>query len=59
MLPHSHKVIIVWVVVALVGGSAGPVPPVLLVLDQEGGALVHQRVDTHLRVDVQLRPGNG
>ena len=45
------------VVVALVGGSAGLVPAVLLVLHQEGGALVHQRVDAHLRVDEQLRGG--
>ena len=43
------------VVVALVGGSAGLVPAVLLVLHQEGGALVHQRVDAHLCVDEQLR----
>ena len=53
--PHSHEVVVEGVVVALVGGAAGLVAPVLAVVDQEGGALVHQGVDTHLRVDVQLK----
>ena len=59
MLPDSHIVVVVGVVVALEGGPAGLVPAVLLVLYQEGGALVHQGVDAHLGVDVQLARGNG
>ena len=39
---------------ALVGGSAGLVAAVLAVAHEEGGALVHQGVHTHLRVDEQL-----
>ena len=31
-----------------------PITAHLAVADQEGGALEHQRVHTHLRVDVQL-----
>ena len=52
--PDGHKVVVVWVVVTLVGGAAGLVAAVLAVLHQEGGALVHQGVHTHLRVDEQL-----
>ena len=32
-----------------------PITAHLAVADQEGGALEHQRVHTHLRVDVQLQ----
>ena len=32
-----------------------PITAHLAVADQEGGALEHQRVNTHLRVDVQLQ----
>ena len=52
--PHGHEVAVEGVVVALVGGAAGLVAAVLAVLDQEGGALVHQGVHTHLRVNEQL-----
>ena len=52
--PDGHKVVVVWVVVTLVCGAAGLVAAVLAVLHQEGGALVHQGVHTHLRVDEQL-----
>ena len=52
--PHGHKVAVERIVVALVGGAARLVAAVLAVLDQEGGALVHQGVHTHLRVDEQL-----
>ena len=38
----------------LVRGAARLVAAVLAVLHQEGGALVHQGVHTHLRVDEQL-----
>ena len=52
--PDGHKVVVVRVVVTLVRGAARLVAAVLAVLDKEGGALVHQGVDTHLRVDEQL-----
>ena len=52
--PDGHKVVVVRVVVTLVCGAAGLVAAVLAVLHQEGGALVHQGVHTHLRVDEQL-----
>ena len=35
--------------------SSQPITAHLAVADQEGGALEHQRVHTHLRVDVQLQ----
>ena len=54
VISHGHKVAVERVVVTLVCGSARLVTAVLAVLDQEGGALVHQGVHTHLCVDEQL-----
>ena len=54
VISHGHIVAVERVVVTLVSSSAGLVTAVLAVLDQEGGALVHQGVHTHLCVDEQL-----
>ena len=54
-LPNSHEVCIVGVVVALEGCLAGLVPPISPVLHQECCAFKYESVDTHLRVDVELK----